>query len=162
MRIYVVGGCRENRTSGTYGAAAVVLKSATGEVLVSHGDFMPQNPDPTSQRAELTAIIRGLEMAVNRYLALQYRPYINVKIHSNSIYAVHCMSLWIEYWSRNGWINYGGYPVLDQELLKEAHELHNYLRIFGKVEYYWIPREHNQEAGEVCRRVLEIYRRHRR
>ncbi|OBT73319.1 hypothetical protein VF21_08400 [Pseudogymnoascus sp. 05NY08] len=148
--IYVVGGCREHKTSGTYGAAAVVLKSVnTGEVIVSYGNFIPRKPDPTSQRAELTAIIRGLEEAVHRHLTLQYpAPYINVKIHTNSVYAVDCMTMWIEHWSRNRWIDHAGYPVMDYKLLKEAHELHSYLRVFGDVEYYWVPWEYNQEADE--------------
>ncbi|OAF61240.1 hypothetical protein VC83_01908 [Pseudogymnoascus destructans] len=124
MKIYVDGGCRENGTPGAYGAAAVVVKSRTGAVINSYGDFIPQDSRPTNQRAELMAIIRGLVMAINRNSDLQNRPSIDIKIHSDSRYAaVNCMTDWKHVWLGNGWRTSEGLPVLNQDLTRQAHQL---------------------------------------
>ncbi|KFY88259.1 hypothetical protein V500_06449 [Pseudogymnoascus sp. VKM F-4518 (FW-2643)] len=160
MNIFVDGGCRRNGTPGAYGAAAVVVKSRTGVVIDSYGDFIPQDPCPTNQRAELTAIIRGLRMAVNKNSTLQNRPCLDVKIYSDSTYAVNCMTLWIDTWRRNGWRTYEGTPVLNQDLIIQAHELHDFLRELGNLNYYWILRGENREADQLCNKVLDTYNRY--
>ena len=65
MVMYVDGGCRGNGFPGAFGACAcyVVRKSGRGKTFTRH---LPawMSPVPTSQRAELYAIILALEHAV--------------------------------------------------------------------------------------------------
>ena len=66
-------------------------------------------PRQTNQRAELTAILRALEIAP------QHRP---VVIYSDSTYAINCCKEWAPGWIRNGWRNARGQPVENRDLIQ--------------------------------------------
>jgi ribonuclease HI len=104
----------------------------------------------TNQRAEITAIMLGLEMALERYGELDFSPRLNVTIKSDSEYAVECMNEFIKKWSKNGWINSRGVPVANQDLIRAAHRLDGEVRKLGRVKYAWIPRELNEDADGYC------------
>jgi ribonuclease HI len=107
-------------------------------------------PTPTSQRAELEAIILALQKALEVYEGLGNEPVLDVTIYSDSRYAVNCMTKWIYKWVRNGWINCAGDTVANQDLLGKASDLDDRLREEGVVEYVWIPREQNELADKIC------------
>jgi ribonuclease HI len=157
MRIYADGGCRHNGTPKAYGAAAAVVKARNGEVIDSYGEFIPQTPRPTNQRAEMLAFGFALRMAITKNSTLQNIPWLDIKIYSDSRYAVNCMTVWREEWRKNGWITSDGKPVANQDLIRKAHEHDDFLRDFGDVEYCWIPREENREADQLCNKVLDSY-----
>ena len=59
-------------------------------------------PRQTNQRAELTAILRALELApLNR----------EVTIFSDSNYAINCVTTWFQNWRKNGWHTSSKKPV---------------------------------------------------
>lgn len=157
MEIYVDGGCRRNGRHDAIGAAAAVVKLKWGRYKTWTRDLPNEfwDPAPTNQRAEISAIILALDLALEKYDKLFTNPYIIVKIYSDSKYAVNCMSEWIYKWSHNGWINSAGNPVANQDLLQEASGLDDRLREEGRVEYIWIPREENQMADEACNNALD-------
>lgn len=73
-------------------------------------------PRQTNQRAELTAMLRALEIAPrNRH----------VVIHSDSKYAIECVTSWYVNWRRNGWKTASGKTVENKDLIEH---------ILGKVE----------------------------
>ncbi len=157
MQIYVDGGCRRNGRPDAIGAAAAVIKLKWGRNKISTRD-LPNglyDPAPTSQRAEISAIILALELALEKYDELYTNPYFDVKIYSDSKYAVNCMSEWIYKWSRNGWINSAGNAVVNQDLIRKASDLDDRVREEGHVEYIWIPREDNEMADEACNDALD-------
>ncbi|RDW83635.1 RNase H [Aspergillus mulundensis] len=155
MKIYTDGGCRNNGYTNAKGAAAAVFK--TRHRTLSYTRKLPstESPSPTSQRAEITAIIIALEEALRRYRNLASDPYLSVTIYSDSRYAVNCMSEWIYKWSNNGWKNSMGNPVANQDLLRRASSLDDDLRDEGDVEYIWIPRSENFRADELCQEILD-------
>lgn len=153
MRIYVDGGCRGNGYSDAIGACAAVFQLKYSQQTWTHR--LPSYPTPTNQRAEIGAIILALEQALERYRELDSNPWLDVKIYSDSKYAVGCMTDWIYKWSRNGWINSAGNDVANKELIQKASNLDDRLKEDGSVEYIWIPRAENGDADRACDEVLD-------
>lgn len=156
MTIHVDGGCRRNGAPNAIGAAAAVLEPNWGQRTV-WVTSLPQYPRPTSQRAEITAIILALEKTLVEYDEKGGTPWddFDVIIHSDSNYAVTCMTEWIDNWSRNGWRTAAGGPVRNQDLMQEASNLDDILRTRGTVRYYWIRRSENVEADRACREQMD-------
>lgn len=154
MEIYVDGGCRGNGQPGAIGAAAAVFKKRNGK-CDAWTKSLPLYPPPTNQRAEITAIILALEQALEKFEELDTNPYLDVKIYSDSRYAIGCMTNWIYKWTRNGWINAAGNEVANRDLIQEASHLDDRLKEEGDVEYIWISREENQLADRLCNENMD-------
>ncbi|KAE9365870.1 ribonuclease H1 [Stipitochalara longipes BDJ] len=154
MDIYVDGGCRGNGRPGSIGAAAAVFKLRWGRTT-TWTKVLPDYPPPTNQRAEIAAIILALKQALKKYRELDSNPWLDVKIYSDSRYAVGCMNEWIYKWSRNGWINSAGHEVANRDLIQKASDLDDRLKEEGSVEYIWIPRAENEEADEACNDAMD-------
>ncbi|KAL4905077.1 hypothetical protein BDW74DRAFT_178088 [Aspergillus multicolor] len=155
MKIYTDGGCRNNGYADAKGAAAAVFRTRFKTVSYTRKLQSNSSPAPTSQRAEITALILALEEALKRCRSLNSNPYLKVTIYSDSRYAVDCMSKWIYKWSQRDWINSMGNPVANQDLLRRASRLDDELRDEGDVEYVWIPRANNVDADELCQELLD-------
>ncbi|KAE8448044.1 hypothetical protein EG329_009967 [Mollisiaceae sp. DMI_Dod_QoI] len=154
MEIHVDGGCRGNGYPGSIGAAAAVFKYSGGEHQ-AWTRVLPSNPTPTNQRAELTAIILALEQALQLYSNLNFSSTLDVKIFSDSRYAVGCMTQWIQNWRANGWRNANGQDVANRDLIEEANALNARLQGLGNVSYQWLPREQNQDADRYCNQAMD-------
>ncbi|KAI8952799.1 ribonuclease H-like domain-containing protein [Xylaria longipes] len=155
MEFYVDGGCRGNGYPGSIGAAACCLMQR-GNRLHSHRSIpLPQDPTPTNQRAEITAIILALEWALERYNELDTYPNLNVRIHSDSRYAIGCMDTWIYRWVKNGWLNSSGNEVANRDLIERASDLDDEVNELGSVSYIWVPRSDNQLADQLCNEELD-------
>ena len=154
MKMYVDGGCRGNGYSGAIGAAACVVHMRAGRKK-TWTRVMLSDENPTNQRAEITAIMLALEQALARYDRLHSAPVLDLTIYTDSKYAQGCMSTWIHQWSENGWLNSRGSPVANRDLIQEASDLDDAVRVLGKVEYVWIPRSQNSEADEAANLAMD-------
>ncbi|KFY19065.1 hypothetical protein V491_04607 [Pseudogymnoascus sp. VKM F-3775] len=159
MKIYVDGGCRGNGKPWAIGAAGAVVTTRSGAVSSYSGGCLPYDPRPSNQRAEIQAIIYALEKAIAIDRTLRTNPWLEVKIYSDSQYAVSCMNKWIYKWRRNGWINAAGNPVANQDLIREADRLDDDVRELGSVEYHWISREENHEADAYVNEIMDDHER---
>ncbi len=150
MVMFVDGGCRGNGFPGAFGACAcfVVKKWGQDETLTRQ---LPASmyPAPTSQRAELYAIILALEHVIEERGYLNNNPYMNVTIHTDSKYAHGCMTDWYRKWQSNGFINALGNEVSNRDLIEKALELENDILDHGNVIWEWIPRYDNTMADEA-------------
>ena len=156
MEIYVDGGCRGNGRAGSFGAAAAVFKYRFGHQKSWYRELPSDSSiTPTNQRAEISAIILGLEQALELDRGLSTNPYLVVTVHSDSKYAIGCMNDWIYKWCRNGWINSAGRDVANRDLIQKASNLDDELKERGEVKYVWISREMNEDADELCNRVMD-------
>lgn len=68
---------------------------------------------PTNQRAELFAILRSLQITEEN----------NIKIYTDSMYSIKCLTVWCDNWKKNNWKNSKGEDVKNQELVKEILRL---------------------------------------
>lgn len=156
MEFYVDGGCRNNGYDNAFGAAAACLMSRNHSFYWSRTQKLDTDDyAATNQRAEILAIIIALEWALEKYNNLDTQPNISVTIHSDSRYAVGCMSDWIYRWSRNGWQNSKGHRVANLDLIQKASRLDDEVQELGTVKYVYIPRSENQNADTECRELLD-------
>jgi ribonuclease HI len=152
MDFYVDGGCRRNGYDGAIGAAAAVHRKKWDRKSI-WTRALPIYPAPTNQRAEISAIMLALELALEKSETLSTS--LNLTIHSDSKYAIACMDNWIYKWCRNGWTNSRGYPVGNRDLIEKASRLDDEVKEIGTVKYIWIPREENYDADAACNRALD-------
>jgi ribonuclease HI len=158
MEIYVDGGCRRNGSSNAIGAAAAVRKERSGRYW-HRQERLTGFTTATNQRAEITAIIIGLEMVLEKFAELDSNPHLNITVHSDSRYAVGCMTEWIYKWTRNGWTNSRGEPVANQDLIERASALDDEVAELGNINYVWIPRSENTHADKHCNEELDAMER---
>jgi ribonuclease HI len=154
MNIYVDGACRGNGQPGATGAAAAVFKPKYGK-HIWFTRVLPQYPTPTSQRAEIMAIILALEEALKKYDELDGYPRVYTRIYSDSKYAVGCMTEWIYKWTQNNWTTSAGYEVVNRDLIEKASDLDDKVSDLGPVEYIWISRGGNEDADRYCNQALD-------
>lgn len=83
----------------------------------------------TNQRAELTAVLRALEVAPKDR---------KITIVSDSKYAIDCVTDWFRNWQKNGWVNAARKPVENKDLvqkildqLEERHRLNRHRMVDG-------------------------------
>jgi len=100
-------------------------------------------------------MILAVETALQSYNDLIMNPYLNVTIHSDSRYAVNCMTTWIYRWSQNGWKNSRGFEIANRDLIQKASDLDAELRELGRVNYTWVSRSQNQDADRYCNEELD-------
>ena len=67
----------------------------------------------TNQRAELTAILRALEITPS------HQP---VRIVTDSQYSINCATVWAQSWERKGWKTASGEDVKNQDLVRGIRE----------------------------------------
>ncbi|KAI9774843.1 MAG: hypothetical protein M1840_000059 [Geoglossum simile] len=116
LRIYTDGSSLGN---GKYGASAgvgVYFGEDDSSTLLTPILPLSRNvseplagPRQTNQRAELTAILRAIEIApLHR----------EVRIFTDSNYAIDCVTKWYINWRRNNWCTSLNKPVENQDLVK--------------------------------------------
>ena len=156
MVMYVDGGCRGNGKPGAYGACAcyVIKKWGQNETFTKRLSAW-NDPVPTSQRAELCAIILALEHALDTRQELDNDPYLYVDIYTDSKYAYGCMTEWCTKWQNNGFINSLGYEVANRDLIEKALDLESDILNYGKVNWEWVPRSDNTVADEAVNAEMD-------
>ncbi|MCG9739246.1 ribonuclease H family protein [Shewanella insulae] len=114
--IYTDGGCEPN--PGEAGSGLALYRN--GELAeLWYGLY---NPNGTNNTAELNALHQALLMA-KQYL----EQGLSVHIHSDSQYAIKCISLWAYGWKANGWRRKTG-EIANLSVIQEAHQLYDSLK----------------------------------
>lgn len=80
---------------------------------------------------------------------------MDVKIFSDSQYAVNCMTKWRAKWTSNGFCNAKGSLVVNRDLMRQAYDLEEELAEEGDLEFVWIPREQNVVADAEVNQELD-------
>lgn len=141
LRIYTDGSSLGN---GKVGAVAGV------GVFFGKGD--PRNvSEPlggelqTNQRAELTAILRALEIApVKR----------EVHIFTDSSYSINCVTIWFKNWERNKWMTSLKQPVLNKDLIQEILvKIRERQEVRSPTVFNWIKGHSSDPGNEAADRL---------
>lgn len=156
MHIYVDGGCKGNGQPGSTGVAAAVFRTRWWTWFRASVRELPDRPQPTNQRAEITAIMLAIEKALERIEELDRSPKVRVVIYSDSVYAVKCMTTWVHKWANNGWVNSRGLEVANRDLIEETSYMDGLLREKARVRYKWISRKENTRADRLVKRALAL------
>lgn len=115
--IYTDGACKGNPGPGGWG---VVLKQGHRTKELYGGE-----PETTSNRMELTAVIKALEALKDPH---------SVTLFTDSQYVQKGITQWIHNWKRNGWKTSTKDPVKNADLWQQLDALALWL----PVEWKWI------------------------
>ncbi|KAF2156205.1 ribonuclease H-like protein [Myriangium duriaei CBS 260.36] len=187
IRIWTDGSSRGNGTKGAVAGVGVYFgpgdKRYVGTnytdqpaVLTNQSNLAEAlaGPRQTNQRAELTAILRALE------LSPRDRP---VTILSDSSYAINCVTTWYQRWRANGWVNsqkkpvenkdliekilsyieererisniYSTSPVDDNDETKDNAKMRSFKKGRARVHFVWV-KGHADEPGNVAADALAV------
>jgi ribonuclease HI len=94
----------------------------------------------TNQRAELTAILRALE------LAPRHR---DVTIHTDSRYSIDCVTTWYKGWKRNGWLTASKKPVENRDLIQDVRNKIEERQSLGCETYFVWVKGHSGDPGNM-------------
>ena len=99
-----------------------------------------EQTNSTNQRAELTAIVRALDLAPRDRA---------VTIITDSKYAIDCVTKWYMKWEKYGWKTLGGKKVVNDDVIKNIRDRISEREIMGsETEFEWI-RGHMNHPGNT-------------
>ena len=163
LHISVDGACRSNGQSNPIAAIGVYFED--DEYANEDISAVLRIPEPTSQKAELLAAIRGLEQCyiIANDRAIESSGYLEargtgvVQLQADSEYVIKSILKWIPKWKQNGWRNARGRPVVNTTLFKRLDELVNevFPEIGWTVEAIHVAREFNHEADALANSALD-------
>ena len=139
IEIFTDGACRGNPGPGGWG---VLLRYKGEEKELWGGE-----DSTTNNRMELTAVIRALE-------ALK-RP-SRVKLHTDSLYVMKGITIWIHDWKRRGWRTAEKKAVKNEDLWRRLDEL----AAKHDMEWHWVKghagHPENERADALANRGIPV------
>ncbi|KAK4947395.1 hypothetical protein LTR10_013763 [Elasticomyces elasticus] len=101
----------------------------------------------TNQRAELTAILRALNIApLHR----------DVTIYTDSKYSIDCVTNWYKNWQKNNWTNAKGKPVENKDLVVDIREKIEERDQFSKGTFFVWVKGHKDNVGNIAADRLAV------
>ena len=110
IRIYTDGSALSNGRAEALGGVGVFFGPGDRRNI---SEPLPGTKQ-TNQRAELSAIMRALEVAPRDR---------KIIIVSDSKYAIDCVTDWFQNWRRNGWVNSARKPVENKDLVQKVTDM---------------------------------------
>jgi len=134
MHVFTDGACPNNGKRSANAAWGCLLVSDDGYIVLDRlSGAIPLTESQTNQRAELTALLRGLELAEKQFGKLN--DVKKVQIWSDSEYSINCASVWGPKWKAKGWKKQGG-EIQHLDLIRKLVE--KTLELGFKIEYRWL------------------------
>ena len=130
--VWTDGACSNNQDRNSASAGVGVYFGPGSRLNIS--EHLPGKLQ-TNQRAELTAVIRAMEIVRDR----------NLLIVSDSNYAIKGATEWLKNWKKNGWVNAKKEPVANKDLWIKMDEL---LREKRDIKFKWV-KGHSTEPGNI-------------
>ena len=134
MHIFTDGACPNNGKRNANAAWGALLVSDDGYIVLDRfSGAIPLSESQTNQRAELTALLRGAEVAekqLTRDSTLK-----KIQVWSDSQYSINCASVWGPTWKSRGWKKQGG-EIQHLDLIRVLVEKTQSLGF--KIEYKWL------------------------
>lgn len=101
----------------------------------------------TNQRAELTAILRALQVVDANE---------SVQIITDSQYSINCATVWASSWEKNDWKTSQGENVKNQDLVKGIRQrVREREKAGGKTTFKWV-KGHSSDAGNQAADQLAV------
>ena len=136
--VFTDGACTNNGKRGANAAWGVIIVSDPDyKILNRISGPIPKSEPQTNQRAELQALLKGVE-AAEMYPG-------HIKVWSDSQYAINCASVWGPSWKRKGWTKQGG-PIQHLDLVKQLVDRTS--KLGHLLEYKWV-KGHKQGAEHM-------------
>lgn len=147
LLIFTDGSALGNGQAGARAGCGVVY-SPLGTGMSFPLERSPDGSPPTSNRAELRAVLAAIE--------LRYWPgegFAGIVIATDSEYVIKGISEWVPKWKRNGWKTAAGANVKNQDLWKRLLNKVEECEADGlRIQFFQLKREWNVEADECAKR----------
>jgi ribonuclease HI len=145
MHVFTDGACPNNGKRNANAAWGALLVTDDGYVVLERlCGAIPLSETQTNQRAELTALLRGLELAEKK---LAQDPELKkIQIWSDSQYSINCASVWGLVWKNRGWKKQGG-EIQHLDLIRVLVEKTQ--KLWFKIEYKWLKGHKGGESQHV-------------
>lgn len=101
----------------------------------------------TNQRAELTGILRALEIAPEDGA---------LEIITDSSYSINCCTTWVISWEKNGWKTSTGQEVTNKDLVMKIRKLIAKREAAGVGTIFTWIKGHNDDPGNVAADALAV------
>ena len=134
LHVFTDGACPNNGKKNANAAWGALLVSDDGYVVLDRfSGQIPLSEPQTNQRSELTALLRGLEVAEK---CLARDPDLKkIQLWSDSEYSINCASVWGPKWKSRGWKKQGG-EIQHLDLIRVLVE--KTISLGFKIEYRWL------------------------
>lgn len=134
LHIFTDGACRNNGKPNASAAWGIlIVTDGSYSVVDQDSGDIPRCEAQTNQRAELRALLRGLEVAESYIMG---NPEVSeICIWSDSQYAIKCTSEWGPTWKKNNWTKRGG-DIQHLDLIQRMVDL--YIRFYSKLRLKWL------------------------
>lgn len=136
LTIYTDGSSLRNGAAGARAGVGVYFGPGDSKNV---SEALPGTRQ-TNQRAELTAILRALD------LAPRHR---DVTIYTDSRYSIDCVTNWYKNWRKNGWITATKKPVENRDLVQDVRSKIEEREGLGRGTYFAWVKGHSGEKGNV-------------
>jgi len=103
----------------------------------------------TNNIMELTAVIRGLEKA------LELKMSKTLKIYTDSMYVKNGITKWVHGWIKNDWKKSDGKPVKNQRLWSDLYDLTQ--KFEDKIEWNWVKAHAGNENNEIVDKLARQF-----
>jgi len=149
--VFTSGACLNNGQAGARGGYGIMY-GPLNPGLSAPLERAPDGSPPTSNRAELRAVVGALTM--------RYWPgegFFRIVIATDSEYVVSGATQWCQKWVANGWKTASGAMVKNQDLWKMVLEkMEEYEADGFAVQFFQISREWNEAADDCARRGAAV------
>ncbi len=113
MDIFCDGACSRNGKSNAKAGFGLLVR-LDNKTHAEVSEPLDSSEPQTNQRAELRALERALEYAI------ECPESVNVRIYTDSEYSMDCITKWAFDWRRRGWIKSDGKDVQHKDVIANA------------------------------------------
>lgn len=152
IELYTDGGCRENGQSfdAPGGIGCVLLIPDQMPIYLRERlKFQPN----TNNKAEIYAVIRGLDMLYKNYQFQTDFIKDELIIYSDSAYMINGITNWINGWRANGWITSTRTPVKNKELWQTLDNMITDLKQNFDIKFIKVKGHSGNKWNEECDRL---------
>lgn len=151
IEIYTDGACRGNGqvANAPAGIGCVLLIPDRRPIFFKERlNFKPN----TNNKAEIYAVIRGLELLFKNYSPFDKSEFAKDKltIYSDSAYLINGITNWINGWRANGWINSKKEPVKNKEFWENLDKKIKFFEQEFDIEFVKVKGHAGNHWNETC------------
>lgn len=154
IELYVDGACRGNGqiTNAPSGIGVVLLIPDKQPIYLK--EKLNFNPN-TNNKAEIFAVIRGLELLFKYYLPFDKSEFVKDKltIYSDSVYMINGITNWMNGWRANNWMNSKKESVKNKELWEYLDKRIRFFEQDFDIEFVKVKGHSGNKWNEKCDRL---------
>lgn len=154
IELYVDGACRGNGQVADAPSGIGVVLLIPDKQPVYLKEKLNFNPN-TNNKAEIFAVIRGLELLFKYYSPFDKSEFVKDKltIYSDSAYIINGITNWINGWRTNNWMNSKKEPVKNKELWEYLDKRIHFFEQDFDIEFVKVKGHSGNKWNEKCDRL---------